>query len=96
MSRRRPKRKSAWVAWTAELSEACRLTGPFADWTAPTRARLTLGVTQQTLSARFTGPAGEVAIIKIRMRRDPHSGVRTVVGEELTMSLGRVAGVSGG
>lgn len=92
MTRRRTKRKAVWVAWTEELSHACRLAGPMIDWTPPAKARLTNGDSQRTLSARFTGPEGEVATIRIRIRRNRAGGDWSVVDENLTMSLGRLDG----
>jgi hypothetical protein len=69
------------------MAEAFRLAALFSDWSPPARVRLTLGQTRQTLSARFTGPDGQVMTARLRLRRDPVSGAREVVGEDLSIPL---------
>jgi hypothetical protein len=92
VTRRRKRSEAIRLTWSPALAELFRLARPFADWTPPSHARLTVGAQRQTLSARFVSPEGEVMTARIRLRRDPRTGERDVVGEELSILLGRVTG----
>lgn len=81
----RRQRRAVWVKWTPVLAQAFRLAS--SEWTPPNGAHLTQGERQQTLSARFTRPDGQVMTCRIRLRRDPGSGDLSVIGEEMTLAF---------
>ena len=93
MVRRRTRRGSRpaarWLPWTPAMAELFRL-GCLGDWSPPAEVRLSGGHWRQTLSARFTDSAGVVMTAKIRLVRDPASLERHIVGEELSIPLGRI------
>lgn len=94
MTRRRKarSREAIRLPWSDALAAMFRLAQPFADCTPPSHARLTVGAQRQTLSARFVLPTGEIMTARIRLRRDPRTGERDVVGEEISIPLGRLDG----
>lgn len=85
------RRAARWLPWSPALDELFRLAGCM-DWTPPKAARLSPGQSRMTLSARFTGEDGTVMTARIRLARDGVTGELDVIGEELSIPLGRISG----